>query len=100
MPSESLSVRLSGINSASNAIDGGKGYNFFTFFSIKYKYFDQSLVCVTYYIQMIHENTLLKSGFLQLGHIAPWGHRILVRAYEMIVRATIMNKGSISVVLK
>ena len=42
------------------------------FFRIKYKYIDQSLVCVAYSIHMIHENTLLKPGFLQLGHIAPW----------------------------
>ena len=27
-------------------------------FKIKYKYFDQSLVCVTYSIHMFHENTL------------------------------------------
>ena len=67
MPSESLSVRLSGINSASSGIGGGTGCNSI-FFSIKYKYFDQSLVCVAYSIHMIHENTLLNSGFLQLGH--------------------------------
>ena len=34
---------------------------------------------------MIHENTLLKSGFLQLGNIATWGHRILVEPYEMVI---------------
>ena len=85
MPSESLSVRLSGINSASNGFDGGTGCNFILFFSIKYNYFEQSLVCVAYSIHMIHENTLLKSGFLQLGHIAPWGHRIIVGPYEMII---------------
>ena len=54
-------------------------------FWIKYKYSDQSLVCVAYSIHMIHENTLLKSGFLQLGHFASWGHRILVGSYEMII---------------
>ena len=45
MPSESLSVRLTGINSASNGIDGGTGCNFI-FFAIKYNYIDQSVVCV------------------------------------------------------
>ena len=70
MPSESLLVMFSGINGASNGIGGGTGCNFI-FFYIKYKYFNQSLVCVAYSIHMIHENTL--SGFLQLGHIAPWG---------------------------
>ena len=53
-------------------------------FSIKYEYFDQSLVGVAYSIHMIHENTLLKSGFLQLGY-APWAHMILVGPYEMII---------------
>ena len=62
MPSESLSVRFSVINSASNGISGGTGCNFI-FFSIKYKYFEQSLVCVAYSIHMIHEKTSLKSGF-------------------------------------
>ena len=55
------------------------------FFSIKYKYFDQSLVCVAYSFHMINKYTLLNSGFLQLGHIAPWGHRIIVGPYEMII---------------
>ena len=62
----------------------GTGCNFICF-SIKYKYIDQSLVCVAYSIHLIHENTLLKSGFLQLGHIAPWGRMILVGPYEMII---------------
>ena len=38
-----------------------------------------------YSIHIIQENTLLKAGFLQLGHIAPWGHKILVGPYEMII---------------
>ena len=63
MPSESLSVRFSEINRASNCIGGVTGCNFILFFLDKYKYFDQSLVCVAYSIHMIHENTLLKSGF-------------------------------------
>ena len=32
-----------------------------------------------------HDYTLSKSQFLQLGHIASWGHRILVGSYEMII---------------
>ena len=36
------------------------------------------------FIHMIHENTLLLSGFLQLGHIAAWGHRIIVEQYKMV----------------
>ena len=70
MPSESLSVRLSGINSASNGLAEAQVVILY-FFRIKYEYIDQSLVCVAYSIHMIHENTLLKSRFLQLGHIAP-----------------------------
>ena len=54
-------------------------------FSIKYKYFYQSLVCVAYSIHMFHENTLLESKFLTMGHIAPWGHRILVGPCKMII---------------
>ena len=70
MPSESLSVRLSGINSASNDIDGGTGCNFI-YFRIKYNYIDQSAVYVAHYFHITLKYTLLKSGFLQLGHIAP-----------------------------
>ena len=56
MPSESLSVRLTGINSASNGINGGTGCNFI-FFWIKYNYIDQSVVCVAYSFQMMYEYT-------------------------------------------
>ena len=72
MPSESLSVRLTGINSASNGINGGISCNFI-FFWIKYNYIDQSIVCVAYSTHTIHENTLLKSGFLQSGHRESYG---------------------------
>ena len=34
------------------------------FFGIKYNYIDQSVVCAANSFHMIHENTLLKSGFL------------------------------------
>ena len=86
MPWQSLSVRFSGINSASNGIDRGASCNFVIFCSIKYKYFDQYLVFFANSVHMIHENTLFKSGFLQLGHIASWGHRILVASYEMSIK--------------
>ena len=56
MPSESQSVRLTEINSASNGIDRSTDCNFILF-SIKYKYFDQSLVCFVYSIDMIYEYT-------------------------------------------
>ena len=56
MPLESLSVRFSGINSASNGIGGGTGCNLY-FFTIKYEYFDQSLVRVAYSFHMIYEYT-------------------------------------------
>ena len=55
MPSESLSVRLSGINSASNGIGGGTGCNFISFVWIKYNYIDQSVVCVAYSFHMIYD---------------------------------------------
>ena len=64
MPSESLSVRLTGINSASNGINGVTGCNFIFFFGIKYNYIDQSVVCAANSFHMIHENTSLKSEFL------------------------------------
>ena len=56
MPSESLSVRSSGINSASNGIDGGTGCNFI-FFEIKYNHIDQSVVFVANSFHMIYEYT-------------------------------------------
>ena len=62
MPSESLSVRLTGINSAFNGINGVTGCNFI-FFWIKYNYIDQSLACVANSIHMIHENILLNQDF-------------------------------------
>ena len=84
MPSKALLVRFLDIHSASNGINGGTGCNYI-FFGEKYNYIDQSVVCVAYSFYMIHEGTLLKSGFLPLRHIAPWGHRILVGPYEMIL---------------
>ena len=84
MPSKSLSVRLIGINSASNGINGGTGCNFI-FLWTEYNYIDQSVVCVAYSFHMTYKYTLLKSGFLQLGDIAPWGHWIIVGPYEMII---------------
>ena len=41
------------------------------FFWIKYNDIDQSAICVAYSFHMIYGYTLLKSQFLQLGHIAP-----------------------------
>ena len=61
---------------------------------MKYNYIDQSLVCVAHSIDMIHENTLLKSGFFQSAHITSIGFR-----NDYNVGAAIMNKGSISFVL-
>ena len=84
MPSESLSVRFSGINGASSRIGGGTGCNLINFddkIQVNQPIF--SLSCVFYSYDS--RNTLLKSGFLQLGHTASWGHRILVGSYEMII---------------
>ena len=53
------------------------------FFGTKYNYIDQSVVCVVYSFHMTYKYTLLKTGFLQLGDIEPWG--IIVGAYEMII---------------
>ena len=78
MQSESLSVRLSGINSAFNGIDGGTGCNFFF---IKYNYINQSVVWVAYCFHCDSRVRIVESGFLKLGHIAPWGHRIIVGPY-------------------
>ena len=55
------------------------------FFGTKYNYIDQSVFCVAYSIHMTYKYTLLKKGFLQFGDIAPWGHRIIVGPYEMII---------------
>ena len=102
MPSESLSVRLSGINSSSNGIGGGTGCNFIFLFGIKYYCIPTDLPFVfAYSYDLRLRYTLPKSHFLQLGHIAPRGYWNLMGPYEMIiiVRATIMNKMSISVVL-
>ena len=77
MPSEALKVRLSGVNSASNGIGGCTGCNFI-FFSDKTQVLRtiSSLFCLFYsYDSRKH---IIKSEFLQLGDIAPWGHRILV----------------------
>ena len=72
----------------------------YLFFSIKYKYIDQSLVCVAYSIHMIHANILLNQDFFN------WdiSHHGVIRSNGSIrndpnVRVTILNKGSISVVL-
>ena len=54
---------LSGINSASNGIDGVTDCNFIFFFLDEIQIFDQSLTCVAYSIHMIHENILLNQDF-------------------------------------
>ena len=54
MPSESLSVRLSGINSASNGIHGGTGCNFI-YIILGNNYIDQSAACVAYSFHMIYD---------------------------------------------
>ena len=42
------------------------------FFWIKYNYIDQSVVCAANSFHMIHENTLLKSGFLGIYRTMGW----------------------------
>ena len=70
MPSESLSVRFSGINSASNGIGGGTGCNFIkNFDKIQVLRPISSLRCVFYSYDS--RKYIIESGFLQLGHIAP-----------------------------
>ena len=56
MPSKSLSVRLSGIKSASNGLAEAQVVILYIFW-IKYKYIDQSLVCVAYSCHTIYEYT-------------------------------------------
>ena len=80
MPSESLSVSIV----PPMALTGAQVVIVY-FFGTKYNYIDQSVVCVAYSFHMTYKYTLLKSGFLQLGDIAPWGHRIIVGPYEMII---------------
>ena len=80
MPSESLSVSIV----PPMALTGEQVVIVY-FFGTKYNYIDQSVVCVAYSFHMTYKYTLLKSGFLQLGDIAPWGHRIIVGPYEMII---------------
>ena len=103
MPLESLSVRLSGINSASNGIDGGTGCNLFIYFKINYNYIDQSAVCVAYSFHMIHEYPLhiIKIKVSSIGTYRTMGPQDSGRTIrnDHYVRATIMNKESISVVL-
>ena len=84
MPSESLSVRLSGIICTSNGIDGGTDCNFIFFFDKIQVLRPISGLCCVFYSYDSRKH-IIKSGFLQLGHIAPWGHRILVGPYEMII---------------
>ena len=81
MPSKALQVWFLVIHSASNGLDGGTGCKFFYIIQL----YRPICGCVAYSFHMIHERTLLKSGFLQLGHIAPWDHRILVGQYEIII---------------
>ena len=69
MPSEALSVTSSGVNSASNDIDGGTGCNFI-FFLDKYSYIDQSILGIVLQFIIIYEYASCNSGFHQLGHIA------------------------------
>ena len=83
MPSETLSVWLSGINSASNGIDGGTGCNLFIFFDKIQLHRPISGLCCVFYSYDSRKH-IIESGFLQLGHIAPWGHRIPVGPEKII----------------
>ena len=84
MPSESLSVRFPGINSASNGIGGGTGCNFIFFFDKIQVHQPISGLCCLFYSYDSRKH-IIKSGFLQLGHIAPSGRMVLVGLYEMII---------------
>ena len=68
MPSEALSVRLSGVNIASN--DNTEVQVVIYFFQIKYSYIDQSILGIVLQFIIIYEYSSCKSGFHQLGHIA------------------------------
>ena len=85
MPSESLSVRLSGINSASNGIGGGTGCNFIFFWDKIQLNRPICRLCCVFFSYDLRLRYTSKSQFLQLEHIAPWGHWNLVGPYEMII---------------
>ena len=89
MPSESLSVRLTRINSASNGINGGTGCNFIFFWDKIQLHRPICRLCSEFF-SYDSRKYIIKSGFLQLGHIAPWDHRILVGPYNMIIIYMIM----------
>ena len=100
MPLESLSVRFSMINSASNGIGRGTGCNFIFFLDeIPVLRPISSLCCVFYsYDPRKH---IIKIRIYSNGtfHImGPYDTSGIIRN-DYKVRATIMNKGSISVVL-
>ena len=63
MPLEALLTPDNLTYSASDGIGGGTGCNFIYIFFEKYKYIDQSLVCVAYSIHIIRENILLNQDF-------------------------------------
>ena len=62
MPSEAQSVRVSGINSTANDIDGGTGFNLI-FFQIKYNYIDQSIFCIIRSLSFTNKHRVNKGFF-------------------------------------
>ena len=83
MQSESLSIWLLGINSASNGIGGGTVCNFI-FFGIEYNYIDQSAVCVAYSFHMINDYATHQLPVYSIGTYRTMGP-LKSGAYEMII---------------
>ena len=100
MPSESLSVRLSGINSASNGIGGGTGCNFIFFLDKIQLHQPICRLCCVFFSYdlriLIIKITVSSIGtYCTMGPLESSG--TIRNDYN--VRATLMNEGSISVVL-
>ena len=83
MPSESLSVRLTGINSASNGINGVTGCNFIFFLGSN----TITSTNLSFVLRILYDSRkhIIKIRISLIGTYRAMGHRTLVGPYEMII---------------
>ena len=84
MPSESLSVRLTWINSASNGINGVTGCNFIFFWYQIQLHRPICRLCCEFFSYDSRKH-IIKIRISLIGTYRTMGHRTLVGPYEMII---------------
>ena len=84
MPSESLSVRLTGINSASNGINGVTGCNFIFFWDQIQLHRPICRLCCEFFSYDSRKH-IIKIRISLIGTYRTMGHRTLVGPYEIII---------------